>query len=605
MCGIVGFTNMKNHALIRAMNDSQIHRGPDDEGYYFCEKSCVNMAMRRLSIIDLEGGQQPMSSADGNIWIVFNGEIFNAPELRQELADNGYAFRTDHSDTEVLIYLYAKYGTDMLRHLNGMFAFVIYDKQKQILFGARDHFGIKPLYYCHSGDRFAFASELKSLKVLPWITWEIDYQSLYHYFSFQCIPSPKSIYRSVSKLAAANCFTLNLSTNDLNIRSYWKPKFAKDGDHIPPGDVSQYVLYELKQAVQRWSLSDVPVACSLSGGIDSSAIVALMSKQRNICVKTYTLGFEDASDLDETDLARQVARKWNTEHHEICLKPDNLLDDLDQMVYHLDEPYAGGLPSWFVFKMMGQDVKVAMTGTGGDEVFGNYGKWKTYENPQTRLRAYLHMLIRLKSPMECLKYPVGSLYSIYFRDRFKRKSLFQAHIIQEMLSSSEELIEQLWQQSNDANPRNAVAFTDLHIQLPDEFLHMTDRFSMAHSIEARTPFLDRVFVERMFSIPPSVRTSQNSLKHLLINAVRDLLPSEVISSQKRGFILPTAQWLRTRIKPSVERLLCPEYLRKQGIFQDSIYKDLVLPHLNSVRDMSSHLWTLLMFQLWYERNICR
>ncbi|MBN8555159.1 MAG: asparagine synthase (glutamine-hydrolyzing) [Deltaproteobacteria bacterium] len=602
MCGIVGFAGHRDESLIQKFNQSQLHRGPDEGGFYFSKEGLVNLAMRRLSILDLEGGHQPMFNADKSLCIVFNGEIFNAPELRKKLQLKGYKFQSHHSDTEVLIHLYAEFGEKMLTQLNGMFAFVIHDSKKSLLFGARDHFGIKPLYYSLIDGKFAFASEMKSLLTLPWINLDLNLQAVSDFLSFQCVPAPHSIFESIHKLPAANSFSFDLRKKVFSKETYWKPKFD-DGFHLNEEELPKYIRSELNAAVRRWTLSDVPIACSLSGGIDSSSIVALLAENSSRKISTFSLGFHNSPELDESDLARKVAEKWNTDHHEILLDPDDLLSDLDAMIYHLDEPYAGGLPSWFVFKEMAKSVKVGMTGTGGDELFGNYGKWlpftSTAKNFHHRLRLLKHNPLSFKDQV---RYPIGSRYHLYFRQSQKEHSIFLGASALH-LEPSEKLIENYWNESLATDPRNAVPSIDFRIQLPDEFLHMTDRFSMAHSLEARTPFLDREFVEKMQQIPSHLRSQTGNFKNLLLKSVSSLLPSDLIHQKKRGFILPEKKWLRGRLREQVECLLSPQFLKRQGIFQERIYTQWVAPHLAEKKDYSWKVWTLLMFQLWYDRFI--
>jgi asparagine synthase (glutamine-hydrolysing) len=603
MCGIVGLARAGNGELLRAMNSSQVHRGPDDEGYYFDDRDEVALAMRRLSIIDVAGGHQPMASADGRLCIVFNGEIFNAAALRKELEGEGCRFLTDHSDTEVLVHLYARHGEAMLERLNGMFAFVIHNREGRRLFGARDHFGIKPFYYAHANNRFAFASELKSLRPVPWLGWGLDPQALSHYLSFQCVPSPRTIYRSVAKLPAAHAFTLDLESMALRTFRYWWPPAGESAAAaVPAAELPALVRRELDGAVDRWMASDVPVACSLSGGIDSTAILGLMAGRAGEPIRTYSLGFDDAGDLDERPLARLAAERWGTEHHEIVIDSDHLLDDLDAMIWSLDEPYAGGLPSWFVFKGMAGKVKVCMTGTGGDELFGNYGKWRMYESWRQAARPCAGLALRNPRWLaDFSRHPRGSRYSMYFRESDKDGFLLTGAWL-DRRESSEALVERLWHEANPATVRDAVRLIDMQIQLPDEFLHMTDRFSMAHSIEARTPFLDRQFAERMMALPAAQRIGSVRLKQVLVDAVRDLLPPELLSAPKKGFVLPVSGWLRGALRPELERLLGADYLRRQGIFRETVFKRLVRPHLDGQADHGWQLWTLLMFQLWQERS---
>jgi len=602
MCGIIGFTGPREDALLGAMNSSQRHRGPDDGGSYFDECDLVSLAMRRLSILDLAGGHQPMLSEDRQLCVVFNGEIMNAPELRRRLERDGAHFVTDHSDTEVLLHLYAREGERMLESLNGMFAFVIHDRRRRILFGARDHFGIKPLYYSANPGRFAFASELKTLELLPDFDSELCPEALSHYLSFQCVPSPLTIYRSTRKLPAAHSFVFDLARGSLSTQRYWRPP-AGDTSRvaIAPHELATLVRSGLEAAVARWMLSDVPVACSLSGGIDSSAIVAMMSTHGSRAVPTYTLGFEDAPELDERELARLVSRRWKTDHHEIVLRSDELLTELEPMVVALDEPYAGGLPSWFVFRGMASAVKVCMTGTGGDELFGNYGKWRSYESTWRALRAAVGRVRRTAGWLrDFRRYPIGSRYAMYFGEADKRGMLKSEPRNEEEIS--ERLIETLWRDSRPATVRDGVRLVDLQIQLPDEFLHMTDRFSMAHSVEARPPFLDRAFAEELMAIPAHARIGGTHLKQVLIDAVADLLPPELLQARKKGFVLPVASWLRGKLRPQVEKLLGEPYLKRQGIFDERITERLARPHLAGRADFSWQIWTLLMFQMWHARS---
>jgi len=598
MCGITGFAGTNNKDLLIQMNCVQLHRGPDDQGYYSDEAAEVNIAMTRLAIVDIQDGHQPMSSHDEDIWIVFNGEIYNSEKLRADLEKFGHNFKTHHSDTEALIYMYKQYGTSMLQYLNGMFAFMIYDKQQQKLFGARDHYGIKPFYYSLRDDKFAFASELKSLLTLPWIKKELDHQAAYDYFSFQAIPAPSTIFKSIQKLPAASYIEYDLKAKTTKQASYWSPKLSSS--NITKADLPEYkglIKEKFLAAVQRWTLSDVEIACSLSGGIDSSAIVAAMAQVSPYKIKTYTVGYVDAPDIDEKEMARKVSQKWGTEHHEIIVRADDLLNHLDKMVYYLDEPYAGGLPSWFVYEAMSKDVKVAMTGSGGDELFGNYGKWKFYENKRShfyRIRQFIKNGGKLS---HLIKYPNGVHHYPYFTDGFKSSKIFSGDFIKNIQPSSA-YIQQSWPKTS---PRDAVPAVDTRLQLPEEFLLMTDRFSMAYAIEARTPFLDIEFSEFIYSIPSDLRTSDPNLKYLFIDAVRDWLPDEVVAGSKKGFTLPLSAWLKNQLREKVEYFLSEKFIREQNIFQHNIYDTIAEPFYSGQRNSDWELWELLMFQMWYKK----
>jgi len=598
MCGITGFAGVYNKELLQKMNCVQTHRGPDDQGYYFDEASEVNIAMTRLAIVDIQDGHQPMSSIDEDIWIVFNGEIYNSEKLRADLKNLGHTFKTHHSDTEALIYMYRQYGRSMLKHLNGMFAFAIFDKKQKKLLVARDHYGIKPLYYSTSGNKFAFASEMKSLLALPWISKELNHQAVYDYFSFQAVPAPSTVFKSIQKLPSASWIEYDVTTKGIVAESYWSPKMSTANLHTSDlPELKACIKQKFLEAVQRWTLSDVEIACSLSGGIDSSSIVAAMSQVSPYKIKTYTVGYLDAPDIDEKEMAKKVSQKWNTEHHEIIVQANDLLKDLDKMVYYLDEPYAGGLPSWFVYEAMSKDVKVAMTGSGGDELFGNYGKWKFYENKRSHFYRVRQFLKNGGKLGHLIKYPNGVFHYPYFTDGYKSSQIFSNDFIKNIRPSAE-YIQKLWTKQS---PRDAIPTVDTKLQLPEEFLLMTDRFSMAYSIEARTPFLDVEFSEFIYSIPAELRTSHSHLKYLFIDAVRDWLPTEVVAGPKKGFTLPLSSWLKNQLRENVETLLSKKFIQEQNIFQDDIYDAIAKPFYNGQHHSDWELWELLMFQMWYKK----
>ncbi len=614
MCGIVGVIGRQDPGWLSKMNEVLCHRGPDDLGEYRDAAASVSLAMRRLSILDIGGGHQPMSNDDGTLWVVHNGEIYNSPEIRARLTANGVPFRSSHSDTEVLLHLYERNGTDMLWELNGMFAFVIYDKNRRRLFGARDRFGIKPLYLHESPGGLAFASELKSLLVLPDVRREVDPAALFHYMSLLYVPGESSIIRGVRRLPPAHWFTYELKTRTFRSQCYWNLDVSSE-QHKSEQDWAAGIREQLRDAVGRWTLSDVPVGCSLSGGIDSSAIVGLLAETGHR-VKTYSLGFTgaDEQDWNELPLARQVARKWGTEHHELVVQPEELLRDLVKMVWHLDEPYGGGLPAWNVFQFMRQHVTVGLTGTGGDEVFGNYGKFGTLEKGfwgqlgmsyRRALGNNGHTVSgpsRLVRPLweaACdspMKRYFNSWY--YLSDPVKRERVFRASAEQRPPDTAT-LLEELHKSSQTRNVRDGIAYVDMKTQLADEFLFMTDRFSMAHSLEARVPFLDHRFVEFVFRIPADQRTRAGDPKILLKKAVEDLLPPELLSARKRGFVLPIRLWLRKELRPLAESLLSRKRLAQQEIFQPGFYDSFVSPHLEGQADYTWQVWAALMFQLWH------
>lgn len=586
MCGIAGVHDPRSGASAEAPNALMRHRGPDDAGSFEAREAGLSLAMRRLAIIDIAGGHQPMSTPDGRYAIVYNGEVYNAAELRRELEQGGERFSTDHSDTEVVLRLFARDGERCLARLNGMFAFAIYDKHENALFCARDHAGIKPLYYFLGGGRFAFASELKALLALPFVPRELDRASFGHYMSLMYVPGERTILRGIRRLPAGHSLTYRLGSQDAAIRRWYRPAFdPREG--VSRDEWKSRVRASLDAAVQRWTISDVPIACSLSGGLDSSSIVSLLAA-RGRAPETFSVGFTAPGEeaWNELPLAREVAAKWGTRHHEIELKPETLLDELPRMVWHLDEPYGGGLPSWLVFREMSRSVKVGLTGTGGDELFGNYGKWRELERPPG------WPLRRAAGDEEAFRRSFFERY--YYLPDADKKGLLELDS-----AGTGPMLYRLFRGEESAALRDRVAALDLATQLPEEFLMMTDRFSMAFSLEARTPFLDRELMELCFTIPAAQRTSRADLKGLLRDAVADLLPPAVLRAGKRGFVIPLKLWLRGTLRPVVERLLAPERLARQEIFRPRFYHACVRPHLEGRADRTQLVWAALMFQLWH------
>lgn len=602
MCGIVGIAGPQEAEWLTRMSRLVIHRGPDDSGEFRDPEASVSLAMRRLSILDLAGGRQPMANEEETIWIVHNGEIYNSPELRRDLEARGHRLRSINSDTEVLLHLYEDKREEMLADLNGMFAFVIYDRSRKLLFGARDRIGIKPLYYLNTDGVLAFASELKALLPLPIMQRELDPSAIFHYMSLRYIPGEGTIFRGARRLPAGHCFTYDLSSRTIRIRQYWDLDVHR-AEQRPVEEWRDLIRTHLRECVRRWTLSDVPIACSLSGGLDSSAIVGLLAEMGYPKVKTYSLGFTGPGEAEwnELPLARQVAARWGTDHHELTLQPEEVLRDLVRMVWHLDEPYAGGLPSWYVFQFMGHDVKVALTGTGGDELFGNYGKFRAFE--RSPLMRASRALAGLVSWQDLSRFPgwrdgpCRRHYPLYFRDREKRRLVFSDGA--DGIPDTADILQGLYRQAATSDPRNGIAYVDFKTQLPEEFLLLTDRFSMAHSVEARVPFLDHTMVELAFRIPSSVRTRADDLKYLLRNSTADLIPPDLLTAPKRGFEMPIRLWLRTQLRPLAERLLAPERLRRQGIFRSEFYHRYVSPHLEGRADHTWKVWTAVLFQLWH------
>lgn len=598
MCGIVGAIGVDSEQYIHRMNESQIHRGPDDEGYYSDYNQKVYLAMRRLSIVDLKSGHQPMTNESDEIFIVYNGEIFNSPELRQHLNQRGHKFKTNNSDTEVIIHLYEEYGEEMLQKLNGMFAFIIYDKRKKQIFAARDHMGIKPLYYSENDGKLLIASELKSILSSKLIRPSINMQSLFHYLSVQCVVSPGTIYQEVKKLPAAHFLLYDLSEKKLITKKYWDLNFGSELRETRT-DIIYQLRDKLASAIKRWAMSDVPISCMLSGGIDSTAILALLNVAGVNHVDTFTLGFSDADSLDERELSKLVAERYGSNHHEIILHPSDLIEDLNLMVYAMDEPYAGGIPSWYVYKNIHAYSKVAFSGIGGDELFGNYGKWKRYTNLFEAVSKTKERLDKKESVWELISCWRGNIYHKFWSENMKMKVLEEMPV--ENLEKTSEMYQRLINDCPDHRWRNKIAYADFKVQLPDEFLHSTDRYAMAHSVEARVPFLDRELVEWVMRIPPELRSDSTKLKKLLIDSIGDLLPREILEAPKRGFVIPYEKWLCGKLRERLNDCFSPDYLKKQGIFNEQIHDMLLKPFFEGNSKFTMLVWTVFTFQLWYKQ----
>ena len=567
------------------MNKNIAHRGPDDSGVYESPDDGLSLAMRRLAIIDMDGGRQPMTMEGGRYTIIFNGEIFNAPELRRDLEARGVGFSSDHSDTEILLRSYALDGEDMLRRLNGMFAFAIFDNVEKTLFCARDRFGIKPFYYFADGTHFAFASELKSLTALPFVERTLNPESLYHYTSLMFVPGPATILASVRKLPPAHSLRYDLKTGNLRIQRWWRLNFGSE--RVKPEDANARVRSALTKAVERWTLSDVPVACSLSGGLDSSAIAALLAESGRP-LKTYSVGFTGPGEeaWNELPLARELAQKLGAEHNEIVIDPESLIADLPKMAWHLDEPYGGGLPSWAVFKFMSEEVKVGLTGTGGDEIFGDYMRWRHFEG-----RALPAVRTEARFAREYFE------RHYYLSDSEKRRSVFEPHMLPEQNTS--DFLYAALGEGVAPSVRDRITRMDMETQLCEEFLLMTDRLSMAHSLEIRTPFLDHEFVESVFSMAAAVRTGFRPYKKLLREAMAPLLPQTILDAPKKGFVMPLKLWLRGPLREMTHDLLHPKALSEQGFYRADFHDRYVTPHLEGRVDNTNLVWGALMFQLWY------
>jgi asparagine synthase (glutamine-hydrolysing) len=456
-----------------------------------------------------------------------------------------------------------------------------------------------------ASSRFTTASELKCLLPIPGLSREVDPESVYHYLSLQFVPPPATILRQVRKLPAGHCFTYELRARHLAIRR-WYALFPRPaaGPVLPAEELHASLRAGLSAAIRRWTLSDVPIAISLSGGLDSSLLVALLAASGYAPLRTYSLGFTEDQAEDELALARQVAERYGTQHHEIRLEAGKLLDDLERLVWHLDEPYGGGLPSWYVYEFIGRDCKVALTGTGGDECFGNYGKFRRHLRPWWQRLGVLTRDGLAEGPGAlgaAWRWPEGQRFHQYLSDSARRRHWWRGEQPSHWPATAERL-EALWRAAKPGDARDGVAAVDFQWQLPEEFLLVTDRFAMAHAVEARTPFLDHEFVEQVFSLPAAVRSPVGDPKGLLRAVGGDLLPAALRQAPKRGFTLPLRAWTRGPLAPQLRDLLSPSALAATPWLQPSLWERVVLPHLEGRRDATQQVWTLFMLQLWLKQH---
>lgn len=604
MCGIVGTVGIKKSSVINQMNDSQFHRGPDEGGVYSCPDSSLFLAMRRLSIVDLSSGQQPMVSQCKKYAIVYNGEIFNAPELRASLAALGEKFISDHSDTEVVLRGYMRWGRSFVKKLNGMFAFVIHDIEKNCLFGSRDLSGIKPLYLYKNGNVFGFSSEIEPLKFIPGRTFRLNRSAFSCYLSLQYVASPEAIFDDLIKLKPGESFAYSFRDGSLEFFGSpvkLSPVASHDRFQLSYADAVEKLDHILVESVKRWTMSDVPIGTSLSGGIDSALILALASREISAPIHTWTLGVNTNNNFaDERSLASMMAKKVGSIHHEVSIDLANVSDDIDEMVASLGEPYAGGLPSWYIYKEASKTLKVILTGSGGDELFGNYNKWLSFSTGSFPWAKRLLKNTVREGLHQSLKCPQGILYHKYISDLAQRKFL-QKDFLKSTLSTSEH-VQDMWNQVDAGNIYETLSSLDFNLQLPDEFLSMTDRFSMKWSVEARTPFLDNEFRSFVSHLPVAFRFQKSPYKKLLRDVASRYLPPEYFGVPKTGFTFPVNQLMREYLRDKIDYLFSPSYLAVQSIFKPVHVANFARRYIEGSHNKTNQMWTLLMFQLWWERQ---
>jgi len=614
VCGIAGIVRFDGEPVlegeVRAMCSMLVHRGPDEEGVYL--GSGVGLGMRRLSIIDLDSSQQPICNEDRSIWVVFNGEIYNYQELRHTLIRRGHRLRTS-GDTETLVHLYEEFGPGCVDHLRGMFSFAIWDTAQRQLLLARDRLGIKPLYYVELPHGLAFASELKPLLQLPEVGRALSWEAVRHLVTFMATPPAQSIVAGVRKLEPGRVATIG-GVGDLRIHRYWDVEFHPD-EQASERDLIDELRDLLCESVKLHEVSDVPIGAFLSGGIDSSAVVATMASMRSEPVKTFSIGFTE-TEYDELRHARKVAETFATEHHELVLRPD-VVDLAEDLAWFLDEPFGdtSAIPTYMVSKLAAEHVTVVLTGDGGDELFGGYDKYITDQEeqrfdriPRPVRRALGAVGRRLpegatgKRFLEHLALDGSSRYldaSTLFRGQQLRK-LFQDDAYEQISAHNPWAGSLECLDRNDLDGLSALQYCDLNTYLPLDILTKVDRMAMAHSLEARPPLLDHKLVEFAARIPARFRIHNGSTKYLFKQAMRGLLPDDIIDRPKHGFAVPLASWFRGELAGFARELLCSDRSRQRGLFKTDYIERLIQLHEGG-RNIDLQLWTLVSLELWCRR----
>jgi asparagine synthase (glutamine-hydrolysing) len=622
MCGICGIyypdqSVTVSHGLIKSMADTIAYRGPDAEGYYISKG--IGLGHRRLSIIDLSGGAQPMSNDDGSIWVVFNGEIYNFPELRQRLEQKGYQFRTQ-SDTEAIVYLYQELGEAAIEQLRGMFAVAIWDARKRQLVLVRDRAGKKPLYYTYDGTRIAFASELKAILQVPNVSRELDVHALSDYFSLLYVPAPRSIFRSIQKVMPGHYLVIN--EHGIRDVEYWDIRF-RETTGISEQEWCERLIDTYREAVRIRLMSEVPLGAFLSGGVDSSSVVALMSGMTGEPVITSSIGFEE-KEFDELEYAHLVAEKFGAKHHEQVVAPDAVAI-VDKLAWHYDEPFAdsSAVPTYYVSKEARRHVTVALSGDGGDENFAGYRRYR-FDLAEERIRGFIPAALRkaLFGGIAAV-YPKADWAPRWLRGKTTFENLASPHIeayfrsvsgiapgvkqvlvhrdVQRALGGYEsiEVFRQYYDRAGTDDPLSKIQYVDVKTYLTDDILVKVDRASMANSLEVRSPILDHKLMELVSTMPSGIKLRGQTGKYIFKKALEPFLPKEILYRPKMGFAIPIEGWFRRELKDFVGDVILS--VGDDGILERREINRLWNEHQKGWRNRSTELWAILMFRLWQRK----
>ena len=605
-----------NKDILRKMSNSIYHRGPDDEGQYINEN--IGLGFRRLSIIGLTNGHQPMTNQNNSLCIVFNGEIYNYLEQKKLLIQKGYSFKTD-SDTEVILYLYEEYGENCLSFLRGMFAFAIWDNNKNQLFCARDRFGIKPFYYYIDDEKFVFGSEIKAILQCSNIETTISMEALDSYFAFGYITSDLSIYNKIKKLPPAHSLTLKLSPKPtFNIKRYWEiefnPDYSKTEDYW-----ADAIEENFAESVKLHMMSDVPLGAFLSGGIDSSSVVAMMAKHSTQPVKTFSIGFKE-QEFNELKYAREIAKKYGCEYHEEIVEPQSI-NLLPKLVSAYDEPFAdsSAIPTYHVSKLARKHVKVALSGDGGDELFAGYSGYTKFKNIRSfplnfrgsfmnkALWGNIHKMIPQSMKGKGLMYFLSKNKEYAFAYQTAWTLDERAKLIFGMENKSSGSGPELFKETILRNNKNYdfisnLQYLDMKTYMVDDILTKVDRASMMNSLEVRVPFLDHKFAELTFKIPWNLKLKGNEKKYILKKSMNSYLPENILNHPKQGFGVPLSLWFKDDLKEYVNDKLLSHNPLLSNYLSKNYIKKIIENNRKGNRDFSSKIWSLIFFEEWLKQN---
>ncbi len=617
MCGICGFSGPQNEIVLKRMTDAILHRGPDEEGFY--SDGNMNLGVRRLSIIDLETGHQPVHNEGRTLWAVFNGEIYNFQKLRKELAGQGHTFYTDHSDTEVIVHLYEEYGDDFVHKMNGMFVIALWDSGKNKLLLIRDRMGVKPLFYTVANSHLIFGSEIKAILAHPEYQRDINFEAIYHYFTFKNVPSPLTAFKNIYSLVPGEILTF--SKTEISKKRWWKIRFVEKED-LDEVVLKKKILGLLEDAIRVRMISDVPFGAYLSGGVDSSSIVALMTRFTEKPIKTFSLGYEDELKNKEADLyyARKVAEAYRTEHHEYIMSYKELVDEIEKVIVAFDQPFSGTISTYFLTKLIMKHVKVALSGDAADELFGSYLSHRVAQPMHHFKRLYRKVKDGTLTEKEMVLFSpcdIDFLMDLYnksggedIRWRYylgvfsdEEKDLLLTDDFKANLDhlSSYSLFAKNFGATTSKDPLNRILEMEWNTQLPDQVLAFVDFLSMAHSVEIRSPFLDYQLVEFVSSIPGHMKIRNGIVKDILKRAVQHLLPDGIAQRPKEGFVLPIFDWMVDNLKAYCLDILSENRLKAHHFFNEYFVKHILDDYYAGKKNNAVKVWNLMMFQVWWER----